>query len=49
MENLQGDRTVVPEIAREVDGGHTAAPEFLLEHVSVGQTSLEVVDGSGQY
>ena len=33
MENLQGDRTVVLHVGREVDGGHTPAPEFPLDPV----------------
>jgi hypothetical protein len=43
MENLQGDRTVVPEIASEVDRSHAAAPELALDDVAVGQGGPETV------
>jgi hypothetical protein len=35
--DLQGDETIVPEIASQVHRGHTAAPELALEHISAGQ------------
>jgi hypothetical protein len=38
----------VPDVSREVYDGHAAAPEFLLEHVSVGQSTFEIVYGAGQ-
>ena len=41
MENLQGDRAVVPDIAGQVDGSHAAAAELAREHVAVGQGGLE--------
>ena len=37
MEDLQGDRTVVPEIAGEIDRGHAATAELALEHVAVAE------------
>ena len=48
VEHLERDGPLVPDVAREVHHGHAAAPEFLLEHVSVGQTSFEMVYGFGQ-
>jgi len=36
-EDLDGDGAAVPEIAREVHGGHPAAPQLTLEGVAVGQ------------
>jgi hypothetical protein len=41
MEDLQGDRTVVPDVAGQVDRGHAAAAELALEYVAVGQGDLE--------
>ena len=35
-EHLQGDRTAVPEVVREVDCGHPAAAELALDRVTVG-------------
>jgi hypothetical protein len=37
MEDLQGNRTVVPEIAGEKDRGHPAAPELAFDRVAVTQ------------
>jgi hypothetical protein len=37
VENLQGDRAVVPEVSREVDRGHTPAPELPLNHVAASK------------
>ena len=48
VEHLERDRSVVPEIAREVDRGHAAAAELALEHVAVGQGGLEPLKGLGQ-
>jgi hypothetical protein len=48
MEDLQGDRTAVPEIAGEIDRGHAATAELALEHVAVGQGGLEPFEGLGQ-
>jgi hypothetical protein len=31
VQDLEGDRPIVPEIARQVDGGHAAPAEFALE------------------
>ncbi len=36
-ENLEGDRTVVAKVLREVDDRHAAAPELALEGVAVGE------------
>jgi hypothetical protein len=35
MEDLQGDGTVVPDIAGEVNCRHAAAAKLALEHVAV--------------
>ncbi len=48
VEHLEGDGPLVPEVASEVHGRHAAAPEFLLEHVPVAQSSIEMVYGVGQ-
>jgi hypothetical protein len=37
VEDFEGDRPLMPEIAREVDRGHAAAPQLALEHVAVTQ------------
>ena len=42
-EHLHGDVALVPEIAREVHGGHAALPELALDGVAVGQGSGERV------
>src|SRR6185503_17063759 len=41
MENLEGDGPVVPEIARQEDGGHAAAAELMLDRVAAGQGGRE--------
>jgi len=43
MEDLQGDRTVVPEIAGEIDRGHAATAELALEHVAVTESVGELL------
>ena len=43
MEHLERDRTVVPEVAGEIDRGHAAAAELALEHVAGGQRCLELL------
>ena len=37
MEDLEGDGTVVLQIAGEMDGGHATAPELTLERVATAQ------------
>ena len=34
-EHLEGDQALVPQVAREIDRGHTALPELALDHVAV--------------
>ena len=36
MEHLEGYRAVMPEIAREIDGGHAAPAELPLNRVAAG-------------
>ena len=48
MQNLQGDRTVVPEIAGEIDRGHAATAELALERVAVRQGGFETFKGLEQ-
>ena len=35
IEHLEGDEPVVLEVARQVDGGHSATPEHALQRVPV--------------
>ena len=44
-QNLQRDRTVVPEVVREEDQAHPAAPELTLDRVAPGQGVLKAADG----
>ena len=37
MEDFEGNRTVVLEIAGEMDGGHATTPELTLERVATAQ------------
>jgi hypothetical protein len=48
MEDLQGDGTIVPEVAGQIDCGHAATAELALEQVAVGQGGLEPFEGQGQ-
>ena len=36
VEQLERHRAIVAQVAREVDGGHPAAPELALDTVAVG-------------
>ena len=36
-QNLQGDESIMSNVAREVDGRHTSAPELTLERVATPQ------------
>ena len=58
MEHLERDRSVVPQVLREIDRGHPPAPELALERVTVLQRFTEwrerirhqplVVTGTGE-
>jgi hypothetical protein len=37
MEDLDGDRPVVPQVVGEIDRRHTAAPQLAVQHVPVAQ------------
>jgi hypothetical protein len=41
-EDLEGHPPAVPGVARGIDHGHAAPPEFILELVAVGECSGEV-------
>jgi hypothetical protein len=41
VENLERHRAIVPEIARQIHGGHATAPELALEEVAVAQCAGE--------
>ena len=43
QEDLEGDRTVVPEVAREVDHAHAATAELALDRVALGQRLANLV------
>jgi hypothetical protein len=43
MEHFECDEPVVPDVAREVHGGHAATPEFALEVIAVSQGSTKFV------
>jgi hypothetical protein len=47
MEHLQGDGSVVLEIAGEMDRGHAAAPELTLERIATAQGLRERGQGVG--
>ena len=47
-EDLERDGPVVPEVVREVDHGHAAAPELTLDAVPIGQGGREGVGCFGQ-
>ena len=44
MEDFEGDWAIVPDVAREVDGGHAAAAQLALDRVSAGQRRLKPVE-----
>ena len=37
LEDLDGDPALVPDVAREVDGGHSALADLALELVAIGE------------
>ena len=41
MEDFEGNRPVVPEIAREIHSRHATAPELALERIATGKAGLE--------
>ena len=41
MEHLERDEPLVPDVAREVHGGHAAAPELALDDVAIGEGGSE--------
>jgi hypothetical protein len=43
MQDLQGDRTVVPDIMGQKYSGHAATPELALNAVAIGEATLEPV------
>jgi hypothetical protein len=43
-EHLEGDQSLVPEVPREVNGGHAALPELALDGVAAGQRGGKGVD-----
>ena len=43
LQHLERDRAVVPEVAREVDDGHTAVAHLALDRIAAGQGGLESV------
>ena len=43
MEDLQGDQTVMAEVAGEIDRGHAPAPELTLDHVPVKESIGELL------
>jgi hypothetical protein len=36
-EDLDGDRTIVPDVLGQVDGRHPPTPDLTLEHVAVAE------------
>jgi hypothetical protein len=48
MEDLDGDVAVVPDVMREVDGGHAALSELALDAVPVGQCAAKTI-GYGRH
>jgi hypothetical protein len=45
VQHLDGDAAAVPQVAREVHGGHAAAPELALDRVAAGERLREPVGG----
>ena len=41
VEHLEGDGTVVPQVERQIDSRHSAAPQLALDGVAPGERSLE--------
>ena len=48
VQDLEGDRPVVPHVLGEIDGSHPAAPELPLERVAPAQSALELRAEVGQ-
>ena len=46
-EDLDGDRTAVLEIPREIHRRHPAAPQLALQRVAVGQSRAETIERRG--
>jgi hypothetical protein len=47
-EDLEGDRALVAEVAREVDGRHAAVAELTLEGVAAGEGRAKEIERVGQ-
>ena len=45
VQDLEGDRPIVPQVAGEVDRGHAAASELALERVSILQVFTKLIQG----
>jgi len=43
VENFQSDRTVMPKIAGEENGGHAATPKLTLDAVAIGEAAPELL------
>jgi hypothetical protein len=41
MQDLKGHLAVVPQVVRDVDRGHAAAPELMVEAVAVANSGTE--------
>ena len=42
VEHLERDVAIVPEIAREVDGGHSARADLALDDIAIGEPAKEL-------
>ena len=45
MQHLDRDRTIVLQIAREIDRRHSTSPELALDRVAVGERGTKWFDG----
>ena len=42
VEDLEGDRTIMAEVARQEDGGHAAPTELALDDVAAGECRFQL-------
>ena len=45
MEHLDGNLSIVPDVACEIDGGHAALPDLAFDKIAIGEGGIEAFSG----
>ena len=45
MEHLDGNLSIVPDVACEIDGGHAALPDLAFDEIAIGEGDIEAFSG----